>query len=168
MPYRNFTVLWLLVILAAPALCSSACLNPRNTSVFRKLGEDWERENAKYLEEALKTSPVLQDLERLCTKEIPLPNGFRLISRTGNEKKKNPHLSYHYYLAADYRGIKVLYENYFTQNGWRVAENREGGWGPPWHAVFRKDQYLVAVQYGGMGEEANYSLFCQRVFEEGE
>jgi hypothetical protein len=168
MSYRKFSVLWLLVILTTPVLCLSACFNPRNTPIFKKLGGDWERENAKYIEEALRTSPVLQDIERLCVKEIPLPEGFRLVSRTGNDKKKNPYLSYKYYSVADYRGIKPLYEKYFAQNGWRVTENREGGWGPPCHAVFRKDSYKVAIQYGGMGDEVNYAFSCQKVFEEDE
>jgi len=165
---RHITALLGLAFLITSALLLSGCFNPRNTPVFRKIGDDWRRNNEKHIEEALKTSPVLQDIERLCTKEIPLPDEFRLVSRTGNDQKKDPHLSYKYYSTADYKRIKVFYEDYFTQNGWHVAENREGGWGPPWHAVFRKDSYLVAVQYGGMGEEVNYSFFCQKIVGEGE
>jgi hypothetical protein len=170
MSRRYFLILtWLPVtILLAVALAHIGCFNPRNLPAFKRAAEEQERKMVKYTDEALKESPVLQELDRLCTKDIPLPDGFRLVSRTGTPKKRNPYLSYHYYSGAGYKGIKSFYDTYFSQNGWRVTENREGGWGPPWHAVFRKDNYLVAVTYGGKGKEVNYSLFCQKVFEEDE
>jgi hypothetical protein len=152
------------IILAASILLTG-CFNPRNLPVFKRAAEAQERKMVKYTDEAVKVSPVLQELDRLCTKEIPVPAGFRLESRTGTHETKNPYLSYHYYSKADYKAIKSLYENYFSQKGWRVIENRDGGWGPPWLAVFRKETYKVAVQYGGMGDEVNYSLFCQKIID---
>ena len=162
MSYRHFKVLWLLAILATSVLCLSGCFNPRNTPFFKKLGADWERKNAEYTEEALKESPVLQEIDRLCTNEIALFDGFRLI-RKSTTQSGNPYLSYDYTSEADLQQVKRFYLNYFTQNAWQTIKDQEGGWGPRWHAIFRKDSYKVSITYFGKGEEINYGFFCQKI-----
>lgn len=166
MSLRNYSVLASVAIWLASACCLTGCFNPRKTPLFKKLGEDWAQRNAKYTEEALKESTVLQEIDRLCTQELPLFGGFQLVRRSTSESD-NPYLSYDYRSDAELPRVKEFYLSFFARANWRVVENREGGWGPRWHAVFRKDRYKIAATYVGPGDEANYSFFCEKIIVPG-
>ena len=166
MPHKYFIVLRSLVIIITSALCFIGCLNPRNTPSFKRLGEDWEKRNAKYTEEALRKSPELQELDRLCTQEVPLFEGFKLV-RKSTFGSNDPFITYYYSSDAELPRVKDFYVGFFSGANWQVVENEEGGWGPRWHAVFRKGNYKVAATYFGPGEEGNYAFDCMKLVGRG-
>jgi hypothetical protein len=162
----NSTVMRLLVTMKKLSplvllLFLTACLNPRNNPVFRKLAKDSDERIAKQTEKDLKESPVLQEIDRLCTQQIPILDGFHLVRRL-SWHSDNPFLSYHYNSAADFQTVRTFYKDYFSRNGWELRHDQVGGWGPPWDATWRNKDYSVSITYQP-GDESNYSVFCQKL-----
>jgi hypothetical protein len=151
----------LILISLAYLSCLSAC-NPRDTPIFRKLAKESDERIAKQTERDLKESPVLQEIDRLCTQQIPLFDGFKLTRRM-SWQSRNPFLSYSYSSAADYRSVRSFYKDYFNRNAWQMTKDQDGGWGPPWEARFKNNDYSISITYFGSGEESNYSVFCQKL-----
>src|SRR4030095_11640767 len=85
--------------------------NPREMPGLKQLGRREEARITRETEEAIKTSPSLQQLNELCTREIPVPDGFVLAnkSRSVNEPR---FLSYGYRASIDYETIKRFYLGY--------------------------------------------------------
>jgi hypothetical protein len=144
---------WLLMITMTYALFLVGCFNPRNTPVFRKLAEEEGRKSAKYTEEALQKSPDLQELDRLCTQDVPTYEGFTLIS-------------YFFDSAADYRQVKPFYLDYFARNGWKMTNEYDGDWGSK-SVEFRRGYYRVILYHRGMGD-AEYGFHCEKLSDAGE
>ena len=158
MSRKNLRVSGLMLVL----FTSLTACNPRNNPLFRKAAKVSDERIAKQTEQALKESPVLQEIDRLCTQQIPLFDGFKL-TRKMSWQSRNPFLSYDYVSAADYQKVRTFYKEYFLQNGWQLTKDQDGGWGPPWEARFKKDNYSISITYSGPGEESNYGFFCQKL-----
>lgn len=119
----------------------------------------------EHTEESLKASPTLQEVDRLCREEVSPLDGFVLVSKSTGYPKRN-YLSSNYFSATHYQVVKNFYTEHLTRNGWRLAAENEGGWGPK-HLEFRKGSYTVFIYHGGMGEEANYAIHCEKVSDSG-
>ncbi|HKO42307.1 MAG TPA: hypothetical protein VJU84_03395 [Pyrinomonadaceae bacterium] len=143
-------------------LCVSlAACNPREWPGLKQAGKRAEDRGTRATEEAIKKSPSLQELHRLCTEEIPRPNDFVPVS-----KDKDPHgeryLGYGYHSSADYKIVKEFYVDQLTKLGWQLVKQKDGGWGPR-EVEFRKDDHLVKIYDMGQGEGINYSLHCEKL-----
>lgn len=141
-------------------LVLTAC-NPRNLPGFRQLSESEERRMRKAAEEKIETSPVFQDLNRLCTQEIPLYESFSLVNFHASWKKPD-YLSYFYFSDADWRKVKAFYKDYFAQHGWQLVDEYDTNWGSNKVEV-KKDSYRVVLYNKGLGEDANYGFHCQKL-----
>jgi hypothetical protein len=142
------------------ALCFTAC-NPRDLPGFKQEAKRQEQRITRETEDAIKKSPALQELDRLCTQEIPRPAGFvpGYKYRDFNEQK---FLGYGYHSSLDYQSVKSFYMNYFTQHGWQLTNEKDSGWGQP-QIEFRKDGYRVTIYDMGGGEGDNYTVSCGRL-----
>jgi hypothetical protein len=149
------------LLLTILSVLTLACLNPRNNPIFRKLAKDSDERIVKQTEKDLKESPVLQEIDRLCTQEIPAFEGFRLVRRV-SWKSRNPFLSYSYSSNTDFQAVRSFYKDYFSRNGWQLRHDQVGGWGPPWHATWRNKEYSISIEFMP-GEESNYGFFCQKL-----
>ena len=158
MKKRLFPLFLLLTLLVT---FKSACLNPRDNPIFRKLARDSDERIAKQTEKDLKESPVLQEIDKLCTQEIPIFEGFRLVSKH-SWKSRNPFLSYSYSSSSDFPPVRTLYTDYFSRKGWQLRHDQVGGWGPPWSATWRNKDYSVSISYQPW-DEAQYGLFCEKL-----
>lgn len=151
--------------LTAAALSLAGCPNPRDLpGVKERIKREGEK-STRETEEAIQQSPVLQELNRLCTKEIPLPDGFHLVVKS-RSINTGPFLSYGYYSEADYQRVKAFYIDYFTRNGWRITNQKDEGWGSDL-IEFSKDSHKVEFYHGGMDKEVNYSLVCWKLTDLG-
>jgi hypothetical protein len=146
------------VILLAAILYCAGC-NPSGLPGIKEYAKRQEEEEAKYTEEVLKESPVMRELDRLCSKEIPLFDGFVLLSKHAYYPRKPVFLTYHYQSEADYQKVKVFYEDYFEKNGWQFTNQKENGWGPD-ELKFRNDKYQVIISHGDMGN-VDYAFDCE-------
>ena len=142
------------------AICFTAC-NPRELPGFRQEAKRQEERITRETEEAIKKSSALQELNHLCTEEIPRPEGFVSVnkSRDFNEER---FLSYGYHSPLDYESVKRFYLDYFAQRGWQLTKQKDGGWGPS-EIEFRKDSYRVTIYDMGAGEGENYGLVCAKL-----
>jgi hypothetical protein len=141
-------------------LSLTACV--RNNPLFRRIAKQSDERIAKRTEEELKKSPVLQEIDRLCTQQIPILDGFHLVRRV-SWQSDNPFLSYSYNSQADFQTVRTFYKDYFSQNGWQLRHDQVGGWGPPWHATWRRNSdYSISIEYMP-GEQSNYGIFCEKL-----
>jgi hypothetical protein len=151
---RNIFALLLLLSL-------TGCLSPRNNPVFRRMANASDERIAKQTEEELKKSPILQEINRLCTEQVPIFNGFRQVRRL-SWQSENPFLSYSYESSADVQTVRVFYKDYFSRNGWDLRHDQMGGWGPAWHATWRKSGYSISIEKTTTDDYV-YGLFCQKL-----
>lgn len=138
----------------------SGC-HPRNLPGFRQLSEQQERQMRKVADEKIEKQPVFQELNKLCTQEIPIYEGFSLINihLSWNEEK---YLTYFYFSDADWRKVRVFYKDYFAKNSWQIIEDYDTNWGSNKIEV-KKDSYRVILYNNGLGEDANYGFHCEKI-----
>lgn len=147
-------------MLAIAALCFTAC-NPTRMPGGRQIAKQQEERITRETEEAIKKSPVLQELDHMCTREVPRPDEFVPINKYGDLRRER-FLGYGYRSGADYQSVKSFYINYFTQHGWQLTNQKDAGWGQP-YVEFSKDNYKVKV-YRLTGDDGiNYSLYCEKL-----
>lgn len=148
---------WARVAVAVAAVCSCSC-DPRQLPGFQREAKRQDERISRETQEAIRKSPALQELDRLCAKEIPRPDGFVLehMSRDFHEQK---FLSYSYRSDTDYRKVKNFYLNYFRDHDWQLSEEKDGGWGPSRIEV-RNDRYRVTVYDKERRDTGLYSIVC--------
>jgi hypothetical protein len=115
-------------------------------------------EATKYTEEAIKNSPELQELDKMCS-QIPLPKDFKFISKGGLDDQAIS-LSTYYYSETSYQEAKQLFKDYFNQKGWNLIKEDDSY---PKVIEFKDNTFLVSLQYGGMGSDVNYSIYCEKI-----
>lgn len=147
-------------LIVAHVFCLASCSGPKIYPITKST-EEVKREN----EERIKASPLLQEIDRVCTTDIPLFNGLNLKSRVGWEEVANPFIAYTYACdTADNLKIRDHYKNFLTQNGWQLTKDQIGGVGPPWILESRKTGYAFSMTYFGPGAGGDiYTLTCTRM-----
>jgi hypothetical protein len=150
---------WARVAATTAAVCLCSC-DPRQLPGFKQEAKRQEERITRETREAIKTSPVFQELNRLCADEIPRPHGF-VLKKQARDFKKETFLSYHYQSDADYHSVKKFYLNYFRDHGWQLSQEKDGGWGPSKIEV-RNDRYRIAV-YEKESRDGVYSIICAKL-----
>lgn len=133
--------------------------DPRQMPGFREKAIREEQRITNETREAIKNSSSLQELNRLCTEEIPHPNGFVLVNMS-RDFNHGSFLSYGYKSLLDYPSVKRFYIDYFSHQGWQVVEDKHGGWGPR-KVEFRNATFKFVLYDRGSRE--NYGLVCGRL-----
>ena len=165
MSKRAFRVLGLLAAFLVAAISLNGCAHPTRWPGLKQVAEKSEAEAVRYTAEALKDSPGLQELDRLCGRELPLYEGFVLRSKLAAAPRYTS-LGYTYLSDADYRKVRGFYLDYFRREGWQVVEDKEGGWGPRWSGKFRRGNYKVVIVGGGI-VGADYGIDCEKLSDSG-
>lgn len=153
---KTFLVLSLLAV----SLCVAAC-NPRELPSIKQLGKREEQRITRETEEAIKRSPVFQEIDRLCTQEIPRPEGFVAV-RKYKDLHGETFLGYGYHSKADFNSVKSFYVGYFAHHGWNFTKENKGEWGFP-DIQFRNQKYEVIIYDAGQDGEINYFIHCERL-----
>jgi hypothetical protein len=153
---------FLIFVMAILTIAFYGCV--RNNPLFRKLAEREDAKRIKQTDNDVAKSPELQELDHLCTKEIPVfadfvPNG-RIAGPTWTTS-----LYYYYRSPAAYGRVKAFYVNYFSQNGWTLTRQKENSWGPD-ELEFAKQPYRIIISHGGLGV-ADYALSCDKLSDSG-
>ena len=155
---RNSVAKRILIVLTLILLLGfNGCV--RNNPVFRKLAEHEDAKRIKHTDEEVAKSPELQEIDRLCTKTIPLFGGFIPNGRFAGPTGKTE-LYYFYRSPAAYAQVKPFYLDYFSKNGWTLTRQKENGWGPD-ELEFAKQPYRIIISHGGLGD-ADYALSCEK------
>lgn len=158
---KSLSVLrWARIAVAIAAICLCSC-DPRQLPGFHREAKRQDERITRETQEAIRNSSGLQELDRLCIKEIPLPDGFVLkqMSRDFHDQK---YLSYGYQSDTDYRTVKNFYLNYFRAHGWQLSEEKDGGWGPSRIEV-RNDRYRVTVYDKERKNGGLYDIVCAKL-----
>lgn len=149
-----------LLTLLAVTFCVAAC-NPREIPGFKQLAKRQEEKTTRETEEAIKRSPIFQDLDRLCTQEIPRPEGFVSINKYKSLHEEK-FLGYGYHSQTDFSAVKKFYFAYFAQHGWNFTKEDNGEWGYA-DIQFRNQKYEVIITDAGQDGEINYFIHCERL-----
>lgn len=152
------------VALAIAVICFSGCVNPKNMPGIRGIVDRETDQITKATEEAVKSSPLLQELDHLCKQEISVPNDFVLVSRntgTTSAPTKRTFLGYGYQSASEYALVKSFYKERLVPKGWAISSETDGGSLP--HVEFQKDSYIVKIYRMSGRDDANYSLLCAKL-----
>jgi hypothetical protein len=131
------------IALTLALLSFTGCVNPKTLPGIRGYVKREDERITKATEEAVKKSPLLQDLDHLCTKEISVPDDFVLVSRdmgTTSTPATQTFLGYGYSSRSDYQQVKKFYKDRLLPKGWQLITEKDAG-----------------------GDEANYSLQCGRL-----
>jgi hypothetical protein len=155
---KRFLFLMTLILV----ICLNGCI--RSNPVFRKLAEREDARRMKQTDEDVAKSPELQELDHLCTKEIPVFTGFVPNGRFASPTWKTS-LHYYYRSSAAYSSVKTFYINYFSQNGWTLTRQKENSWGPD-ELEFARQPYRIIISHGGLGD-ADYALDCDKLSDSG-
>lgn len=134
--------------------------HPANIPGFREVALHEQERITRETEEAITKSPALQEINQLCTKEIPLPAGFKLIKL--HRDRAETFLGYGYHSDLNYGEIKTIYREHFLSRGWRLTEEKDRGWGEPF-IEFRNEKYKVKIYNFGPGTGINYSFHCEKL-----
>lgn len=134
--------------------------NPIHLPVLREEARRQDERITRETDEAIKKSPKLQELNRLCTETIPKPTEFELLYKD-RDYHEETFISYAYRATLDYQTVKRFYLDYFGQNGWELKEEKDDGWGPS-KIVFHKDSYRVSV-YDKESGGKTYSVVCGKL-----
>lgn len=152
---RRFVVLVLVVVTASAAAC-----DPRKLPGFKEEAKRQEERITRETEEAIKKSPALQELARLCATEIPRPQGF-VEKRKYRDYNEEKFVGYAYNAKIDYSSVKSFYLDYFTQHGWQITKQKDGGWGPS-ELEFSNGKYQVKIYDKGQPDGA-YDIVCAKL-----
>lgn len=150
---------WFLILIIAIVLplWLTGC-DPRTSQPLKGLIEESDRRISKQTDEAIKNDPVLQELDRLCTGIIPLPSDFVLI-RKGDLDDRIVTIGYYYKSDTPYSEARLLWVNYFSQNGWEAEKEQDVF---PRNLQFTNGSYKVSFYNGGLGA-AQYSVSCEKM-----
>lgn len=151
---------WARIGIAIAAVCSCSC-HPRQLPAFQREAKRQDERITRETQDAIKNSPALQELDSLCTKEIPRPDGFVLVNMS-RDFHKQKFLSYGYQSDTDYQTVKNFYLNYFREHGWQLSEEKDGGWGPSRIQV-RNDRYRVTVYDKERRDGGLYDILCAKL-----
>src|SRR6266436_5095862 len=102
----GFGIMSLAIAAGGLAGCS-----PSRLPGFSRLAKQEEERETKETEEAIKKSPELQELDHLCTKEIPRPDDFALVKKF-NGSQSVIFVGYGYSSQSKYEEVKTFYMKY--------------------------------------------------------
>ena len=126
---------------------------------IRQFALEKEKRITAETEEAIKNSPIYQELDRVCL-DIPKPEAFQLISKSKSFNERI-YLTYAYYSPDAFEKMKPFYIDYFEKNGWE-------DWGDTVGLTtngikFRKGDFEVSVYYSTRDEGVNYLFGCEKL-----
>jgi hypothetical protein len=121
------------------------------------------RETLKALDKArteetkkvIQENPELKDLDNWC-RLIPLPADFNLVAI---QLSPQNFLSFYYFSETDFDKADNFFKENFTKDGWESVKSNYNNR----VSVYRKNNRLVIIQFGGIGADANYSIDCEQV-----
>lgn len=148
------------LVFSTSVLLFSGC-NPWRLPLLKEEARKQDERITRETDEAIKKSPKLQELNRLCMESIPKPTGFELLNKD-RDYHEETFLGYSYRSKLDYQTVKRFYLDYFVQNGWALTEEKDDGWGPS-KIEFHKDSYRVTIYDMGAADGKNYSIVCGKL-----
>ncbi len=161
MKYRNKKIVIDLSLLVLFSLALAGCI-PSGTPGIKQLTKKFDEIATKQTDDAIKKSPVLQEVESVC-KQIPLPPDFEIVKKGGLNDDGLLVLDYYYTSETKYEPARLLWNTYFADNGWEAKKEEDSY---PRQLEFNNLKYKVSIQYGGMGDRAQYSIACQKLRSE--
>lgn len=109
----------------------------------------------KEVEEMVNKDPLFEEINNLCN-EIPLPDDFKLIGKSGLFRLKG--ISYKYNSKYDFEYVEKFYKDYFLQKGWNFSETKTLTRG----IEFTNEEYRINIF---LGSETNYAIDCFKKLE---
>lgn len=150
----------LLAMIVASSALLTGC-DPRRLPGFREEAKRQQERITRETEAAIEKSPRLQELNHLCTEQIPRPTDFVSVNKYMSLQEER-FLGYGYRSPSDYESVKTFYVRSFAERGWQLTRQKDDGWGPR-EIEFRKNGFQVTIEDVVRGFEINYFVHCARL-----
>jgi len=137
-------------------VCSTGC-NPRQLPGFKQEAERQDARVTRETDVAIQKSRAFQELNRLCTEELPRPKSFVLVQKDRSFNGET-FLGYYYQSTDDYESVKRFYKTYFAEHGWVLTKEKDSGWGPK-SIEFHNEDHRVTIEEVP-NEETIYAVVC--------
>jgi hypothetical protein len=142
-------------------LVVSAC-NPTTLPGIKTLVEQADARRSKRADEAIKNSPVLQELDRFCTSQVPPALGFQRLQRQLDEFRGRHVLTYSYKSDANFERVKQEHKNQLLPAGWRVTAEEAVSWGDP-RIEFDGNSHSIRIYHFRSNQDVNYKIHCEKI-----
>lgn len=150
----SFTKILIVLLL----LCICFGCNPRELPFVRDIVTKSEDSTTEQTEKAIAKSPELQKLNSICN-SFPRPEDFKFTWKGGLDDEVLA-LSIHYYSDINYEEAKSFFINSLVESGGKLI-NEDDSY--PKSIEFKKANYKIIVQHGGMGSRSNYAIDCVKL-----
>lgn len=137
----------------------SACVNPNKLPGLRSQAEREEARLNRESEEAVKNSPLLQQLDSFCTSHVPPALGFVGVNRHLDFRGRKA-LIYGYHSNASFATVKQEYKNRLLPEGWKVTREEDHTWGES-RLTLVGGSYSIDIYDVGSGQGVNYKIHCE-------
>lgn len=150
----HFLIAFSIFTLLTSTFSFTGCIHPKEILFGKENIKRADEESTRKAEEAIKKSPVLQELDKMCA-DIPKPENFKFYSKyKGNQ---SIFVSQTFISPADYWELMKFYKPYFEENGWQLVEE-EGT-----SCKFKKGVYELSIFNATDMNEAFYSFSCKKL-----
>ena len=151
---------WLGLIGLMALLSSLSACNPWRLPLLSKEAKNQEERITRETEEAIKKSSALQELDRICTQEIPRPDQSEPL-RKYKSLRDEKFLGYGYRSTLSYDQLRDFYLQRLPNMGWQLSGQKEG-WGPS-ETAFRRNGFELKISEAPPGGPITYYLHCERI-----
>ena len=152
---------WLIGLVLAQIVVASACVNPNKLPGVSAIAEREAERAHKEADEAIKNSPALQELDTLCSQQVPAL-GFTRLYRRLDRSGGRLTVSQSYHSDANFATVKQEYKNQLAPAGWRVTVEEDVSRAES-RIEFARDGYTMKIYNVPSAKEANYVVYCEKV-----
>jgi hypothetical protein len=131
--------------------------NPREAPVLKEMGKKVTEQNTREADRVLKEDVRFSDLVSVCN-QVSIPDSSSVVSKSLAESGIAYSTNYH---ATDsLESIDAYFSRQLVAKGWE-ARGAETSWAGHYSRNFAREQYMINIQFGGMGREITYAIWCE-------
>ena len=119
-----------------------------------------ERRETEATKEAIRKSPSLQEVNRVC-ESLPKTDSFRLILMRKSFRADEEYIVYGYYTENGYETVRDLFFDFFNREGWTDVYEQPGI--NTISVRGQKDGFSAGFTHEPVHRGVNYTLICRRL-----
>jgi len=119
-----------------------------------------ERRKTEATKEAIRNSPSLQEVNRVC-ESLPKTDSFRLILMRKSFRADEEYIVYGYYTENGYETVRDLFFDFFNREGWTDVYEQSGI--NTISVRGQKDGFSAGFTHEPVHRGVNYTLICRRI-----
>ncbi|HCA57570.1 MAG TPA: hypothetical protein DEP46_06230 [Blastocatellia bacterium] len=119
-----------------------------------------ERRKTEATKEAIRNSPSLQEVNRVC-ESLPKTDSFRLILMRKSFRADEEYITYGYLADEPYEKVRDIFVDFFNREGWTDVYEQPGI--NTISVRGHKDGFSAGFTHEPVHRGVNYTLICRRL-----